>query len=381
MYRRILTSLVFETLVKYLQVQSSQWHTLKTKQFSYYEQTRSQTVPEKEDGLETLMYLLRYLLQHLPETVLVLTGSSVDECPLGYFCSMVADRLRAEPYLFNPYLNLLAAIADTSKQSADAVYEFIEKAPTEHVSWALMTNALNEGERLLHSDSAQRGLLDPDVTGFIAILGLFTSVLRHGSACPNIRSNLQVDTVTLCLRLLHHPVHVMLKAGVCSLLSCVACDTVYAQSILRQLELGRIVTADSASGIAYELENVESPSQAYPLTASFLRLVLTVIHSLSPRVVLASSIFPSLFHFVLHTVFLRLDQRSYLPTRPGEKWTLGSLCFQFLSTFLTLFDQFASNVLSDADRPLQQRLMGLVVDLLCGDDILRKVRFQGLPHS
>ena len=121
MYRRILTSLVFETLVKYLQVQSSQWHTLKTKQFSYYEQTRSQTVPEKEDGLETLMYLLRYLLQHLPETVLVLTGSSVDECPLGYFCSMVADRLRAEPYLFNPYLNLLAAIADTSKQSADAV--------------------------------------------------------------------------------------------------------------------------------------------------------------------------------------------------------------------------------------------------------------------
>lgn len=76
-YRRILTSLVFETLVKYLQVQSSQWHTLKTKQFSYYEQTRSQTVPEKEDGLETLMYLLRYLLQHLPETVLVLTGSSV----------------------------------------------------------------------------------------------------------------------------------------------------------------------------------------------------------------------------------------------------------------------------------------------------------------
>lgn len=147
---------------------------------------------------------------------------------------MVADRLRAEPYLFNPYLNLLAAIADTSKQSADAVYEFIEKAPTEHVSWALMTNALNEGERLLHSDSAQRGLLDPDVTGFIAILGLFTSVLRHGSACPNIRSNLQVDTVTLCLRLLHHPVHVMLKAGVCSLLSCVACDAVYAQSILRR---------------------------------------------------------------------------------------------------------------------------------------------------
>ena len=84
---------------------------------------------------------------------------------------------------------------------------------------------------------------------------------------------------------------------------------------------------------------------------------------------------------MLHTVFLRLDQQSYLPTRPGEKWTLGSLCFQFLSTFLTLFDQFASNVLSDADRPLQQRLMGLVVDLLCGDDILRKVRFQGFPHS
>ena len=60
---------------------------------------------------------------------------------------------------------------------------------------------------------------------------------------------------------------------------------------------------------------------------------------------------------------------------------MSSLCLQFLSAFLTLFDQFASNVLSDADRPLQQRLMGLVVDLLCGDDMLRKVGHQRSNHS
>ena len=364
--------MLLETLQHYLLIQSSQWHTLKSKQFSYYEQTESSPY-EKEDGVETLLYLLQYLLQQLPGVTLSLSGSSVEECPLAYFCSIISDRLRAEPYLFNPYINLLSAIANTSQQSAEAVYQFIDKAPSEHVSWTLMLNSLNEGEQLMQTDSAQRGLLDPDVTGFIAILGLLSSVLRHGSDCPSIRSNLQINTVTLCIRLLHQPVHIVLKARICSLLGCVASDPSYAHLLLHQLECGRILSTDVSTGLRYELETIETGSEAYPLTSSFLQLLVVIIHTLSPPVVLSSSVFPTLLQFVLQVVFLRCSQRVFLPTRPGEKWLLSSLCLQFLSSFLPLFQELSNDVLSESDRSLQQRLSGLIGELLCGNEVLHQI--------
>lgn len=372
-YCRILNSLLLKTLQHYLLIQSSQWHTLKSKQFSYYEQTQSESFREKEDGIETLLYLLQYLLQQLPGITISLSGSSVEECPLAYFCSMISDRLRAEPYLFNPYLNLLAAIANTSQSSADAVYQFIEKAPSEHISWTLMLNSLNEGEQLMQTDTAQRGLLDPDVTGFIAILGLLSSVLRHASDCSSIRSNLQVNTVTLCIRLLHQPVHIVLKARICSLLECVVSDPHYAQLLLQQLEYGRILSTDTSSGLRYELETIETGSEAYPLTCSFLRLLLAITDSLSPRVVLASNAFPTFLQFVIRDVFLRCEQRVCLPTRPAEKWLMISLCLQFLSSFLPLFQELSIDVLSESDRNLQQRLASVIGELLCGNEVLHQI--------
>ena len=142
---------------------------------------------------------------------------------------MLSDRLRAEPYLFNTYIYLLAAIAGTSSASADAVYEFIEKAPSEHVSWPIMVNALNEAERLLQSEGAQRGLLDPDLTGFIAILTLLANIIRRSTACPTIRSSLQANTIEVCLKLLHQPLHVALKARLCQVLAAIA-----ARGVLRR---------------------------------------------------------------------------------------------------------------------------------------------------
>ena len=372
-YQRILDSLVLKTLQQYLFIQSSQWHTLKSKQFSYYEQTQSESVREKEDGIETLLYLLQYVLHQLPGIAISLSGSSVEECPLAYFCSMISDRLRAEPYLFNSYVNLLAAIANTSQSSADAVYQFIEKAPSEHISWTIMLNSLNEGEQLMQTDTAQRGLLDPDVTGFIAILGLLSAVLRHASDCSSIRSNLQVNTVTLCIRLLHQPVHIVLKARICSLLECVVSDPSYAQLVLRQLEYGRILSTNTSSGLRYELATIETSSEAYPLTSSFLKLLLAIIHSLSPRVVLGSSAFPTLLQFVIQDVFLRCEQRVCLPTRSAEKWLLISLCLQFLSSFLPLFQELSSDILSESDRSLQQRLANMIGELLCGNEVLHQI--------
>ena len=256
-YERILFLLLYELLQQYLLLQSSQWHTIVSKQFYLYEETGKEP-SDKADGVETIVYLLQFVLFHLPGLEVTLSGNTVEENILAYFCTMLSDRLRAEPYLFNTYIYLLAAIASTSSTSADAVYAFIDKAPSEHVSWPIMVNALNEAEKLLQSEGAQRGLLDPDLTGFIAILTLLKSIILNTTSCPTIRSSLQENTIQVCLKLLHQPIHVVLKAKLCEVLAAIAREESYAKTILKQLEYGRILTADSNTGIAWELESVET---------------------------------------------------------------------------------------------------------------------------
>ena len=62
-FNRIVSKIVYELLRSYLFVQSSQWHTIPSKQFMLYEQAAAG--PEKEDGLENVIYLLQLVLERL----------------------------------------------------------------------------------------------------------------------------------------------------------------------------------------------------------------------------------------------------------------------------------------------------------------------------
>ena len=402
-YQRILFLLLYELALQYLQVQAAQWHTIVSKQFVLYEQTGKEP-SDKADGLETLVYFIQFVLFHLPGLQVTLSGNSVEENILAYFCTMLSDRLRAEPYLFNTYIYLLAAIAGTSSASADAVYEFIEKAPSEHVSWPIMVNALNEAERLLQSEGAQRGLLDPDLTGFIAILTLLANIIRRSTACPTIRSSLQANTIEVCLKLLHQPLHVALKARLCQVLAAIAREECYAELILKQLEYGRILNIDPAiagiasampgvgayatgsatnpdntagtagsvsgactGGIAWELEAVEAGAQAYPLSTSFLELVLALFRTLGSKRLLRSPVFPSVMRFAIHNVFLRSGERSYLTIRSGERWYAERLCCELMTAAVKMMNEAGEDAL------VEERAWLVTAELLRGGELLRRL--------
>ena len=371
-FARIITNVAFDLVSRYLLVQSSQWHTIHSKQFSLYESMEGGR-QEDEDGLETIVYLLDYLFSHLPGLSIVLTGNSVEECTLPYFCTMLSDRLRAEPYLLNSYLRLLAAMASTSPSSAEAVYQFIDTAPSEHVSWSIMVNALNECEKLIATDGGQRSLLNTDLTGLVAMLRLMIQVLRHTSNCPNILASLQVNTVHLCIRLLYQPIHVMLKAELLAFLTCVASNASYAQLILEQLEVGHILDSGAQQGLLYELETVEASFQAYPLTLHFLELTKKLIEVLGVSSVVASPVFPHLFAFVLRHVFARYDLLSYLPLRSGEKWALASESLAILSEVFAYFPAVCGAASSDAPELVKSRLCDAVGELLSTDAAIQKL--------
>ena len=371
-FSTIITSVAFDLISRYLLVQSSQWHTIHSKQFSLYESMEAGG-QEEEDGLETIVYLLDYLFSHLPGLSIVLTGNSVEECTLPYFCTMLSDRLRAEPYLLNSYLGLLASMASTSQSSAEAVYQFIDTAPSEHVSWSIMVNALNECEKLIATDGGQRSLLNTDLTGLVAMLRLMIQVLRHTSNCPNILSSLQVNTVHLCIRLLYQPIHVMLKAELLAFLTCIASNASYAQLILEQLEVGHIIDSGAQQGLLYELETVEASFQAYPLTLHFLELIQKLIDVLGVSSVVSSAVYPQICSFVLHHVFAKYDLLSYLPTRSGEKWRLASESLAILSAIVSYFPAVCGSSSSDASDLVQTRLCETVGELLSADSVIQKL--------
>lgn len=331
---------------------------------------------DSSDGIENIVYLLQFILSKLPGLNIVLSGSDLEDNILPYFCSMISDRLRAEPYLFNTYINLLTAIAKTSQVSANSVYEFIDKAPSEFVSWPIMMGCLNEAEKLIHSENAQRGLLDQDLTGFICILDLITEVMKNTSSCPNIHGNMQVDTIQLYIKLLHEPVHVLLKSKILSILTCFAQNYSYAMMILTQLEYGRILTADNSAGIRYELLQVETPARMYPLTTAFLQLLLQLTQTCSAATIVSSSCFPHVIDFVINTVFNEYDLRNSFPLRSGEKYKVASLCLQFLSSFLTIFPEVFGNRDNAGNRPVLERLCLIISELLSYNDVMNKVRMR-----
>ena len=339
----IFTHICYELLYTYLLVQASQWHTIHSKQFAFYEAIDGGK-SEDEDGLETIVYLFEYLFYHLHGIHVTLSPSSVDETPFIYFCTMLSDRLRAEPYLLNSYLRLLTAIASTSKTSAEAVYQLIDSAPSEHVSWAIMMNALNECQTLVERDGGQRSLIDTDLTGLCAMLGLMIQVMKNTMDCPSILSSIQGNTVHLCIRLLYQPVHVILKTQLVQFLTCVVDNPAYAKLVLQQMEVGHMI--DDAHGLLYELDVVESSLQAYPLTLYFLQLITKLLQVLGVVQILESPVFPPILDFMINRVLLQAELRNYLPHRNGEKWELANEVLIFLrhvvQAFMTQWNQWDS---------------------------------------
>lgn len=377
----IITSLFYQVVYTCLSVQSSYWHTLVSKQFAMYEEKETAS---SADGLETIIYLLQFILSKLPGLQINLSGSDMEDNILPYFCTMVSDRLRAEPYLFNSYINLLTAIANTSQVSADSVYSFIDKAPSEFVSWPIMIGCLNEAEKLIHSDAAQRGLIDHDLTGFICILDLITAVMKNSSSCRSLHTNMRSDTIQMYIKLLHEPVHVLLKSKILAVLTCFAKDNSLAMTILGQLEYGRILTKEKNTGIRYELESIETPAGMYPLTSHFLRLLLQLTSSCSPYTVINSPSFPSILDYIINGVFLQYDIRNSTVFRSGEKYKIASLCVELLSVFMSIFpDVFGdkknqnnpNNANNQNNQMVLERLCMVISELLSYTDITSKVCF------
>ena len=335
----------------------------------------SEGVSSSKDGIETIIFLLQFIFSKLPGLHVKLLSNDMENDIIPYFCNMISDRLRAEPYLFYAYISLLTSIAKTSQQSADSIYTFIDKSPSEFVSWPILIGSLSEAEKLIHTDNAQRGLLDIDLIGFVGILDLITAVMENATSCPNIRGNMQANTVELFIKLLHEPIHVMLKSKILSVLVCYAKEPIYAKMILQQLEYGAIISNNPATGIRFEFLNIETPSCLFALTSSFLELLIQLVKTCTADVFISSPCFPVVFDFVVNVVLKDYHVRNSLNHRAGEKFFIASLSIQFLTLLLSIFSRVYQErfKLSPENSIILERLSFIIHEVLGNQEFVRNV--------
>jgi hypothetical protein len=93
------------------------------------------------------------------------------------------------------------------------------------------------------------------------------------------------------------------------------------------------------SGLWFDLEETEKASRSYPLTTSFMRLLLELLYAAPVPVLLGDGyrqpgILPYL-QFVLRGVFIKLDDRQYAD--PSERWAMAECT---LAIFCKLLEDF-----------------------------------------
>ena len=127
------------------------------------------------------------------------------------------------------------------------------------------------------------------------------------------------------------------------------------------------VSGACTGGIAWELEAVEAGAQAYPLSTSFLELVLALFRTLGSKRLLRSPVFPSVMRFAIHNVFLRSGERSYLTIRSGERWYAERLCCKLMTAAVKMMNEAGEDAL------VEERAWLVTAELLRGGELLRRL--------
>lgn len=112
-------------------------------------------------------------------------------------------------------------------------------------------------------------------------------------------------------------------------------------------------------GVQTELEEIESRNEEYPLTRAMLELLDSLTDFPIPRLLGVGQRNPGFdpyLHFIINTVFLRFNTRSY--KNPAEKWEVANAC---LKIFFKLIKQY---------EPTVEDFIGCKVELQGGESTL-----------
>ncbi|KAG8041529.1 hypothetical protein G9C98_002822 [Cotesia typhae] len=334
----------------------------------------------KKDPLE-LNLVLEYWCQndnvtHLSSNVHV-TRLPARQVALFKFVRLAGEILPAG--LFVPYLKMIASLA-SSPQAARHAFNFLKPngSSGSTISWDHFFNSLNRyyynlrqelppsQDTIYRQHCHPKGITPQEVKGLEAVLNVVQVVAKYDEMSRiAICEHPGWKVIPALIGLVGCAMPIPLKGVLVRTLAALAKSPESSSTIWQSLEVAQILcTIPTTSsyqprGVQTELEEIESRNEEYPLTRAMLELLDALVDYPIPRLLGVGQRNPGFdpyLYFIINTVFLRFNTRSY--KNPKEKWLVADAC---LKIFNKLIAQYEPNV---------EDFVGCRVELQGGDSTL-----------
>ncbi|XP_034945477.1 nuclear pore complex protein Nup205 [Chelonus insularis] len=313
----------------------------------------------KKDPLK-LNLVLDYWYQHNENHISVHSRLPARQVALFKFVRLAGEILPAG--LFVPYLKMIASLA-SSPQAARHAFNFLKPngSSGSTISWDHFFNSLNRyyynlrqelppsQDTIYRQRNHPKGITPHEVKGLEAVLNVVQVVAKYD----------EMSRVAICdhpgwkvipslIGLVGCAMPIPLKGVLVRTLAALAKSPESSYTIWQSLEAAQILcTIPTTSsyqprGVQTELEEIESRNEEYPLTRAMLELLDSLTDYPIPRLLGVGQRNPGFdpyLQFIINTVFLRFNTRSY--KNPGEKWQVADLC---LNIFYKLLTQYEPNI-------------------------------------
>ncbi|CAG0902070.1 unnamed protein product, partial [Darwinula stevensoni] len=309
------------------------------------------------------------------------------------------------PALFVSYVDMLASLA-ASPKAAPKAFQLLKlnsfgqggsKISWDHFFWSLTQyyHSLRHEESIgtmtalvpgmgpraaapTPAPTPSKGISPQEVAGLQAVLRLVTAIAGSSESLRlALYEHPSWAPVVVMMGLITCPIPIALKAELLTCLQAFAASPEIAPIIWQGISgaglLQENISAFSASkGIAMELEEIETRGEEYPMTRAFLGLLSMLMES-GPLPTSFPAVIPPFLHFLINSVFLKHQARSY--RNAMEKWEVGSLCLEILEKSLSVYEATKADFAPLAAPPpgfhiLQlllkdSQLLQMVVNVIC----------------
>ncbi|XP_066588183.1 nuclear pore complex protein Nup205-like isoform X2 [Prorops nasuta] len=262
--------------------------------------------------------------------------------------------------LFVPYLKMVASLA-SSPQAAKQAFDFLKpngSAGSTTISWDHFFNSLNHYHSKLREElppsqdtvyrqrSHPKGITPHEVKGLEAVLLVVQVIAKYD----------EMSRVAICehpswkvlpslIGLVGCTIPILLKATLVRTLAALARSPDSSSTVWQSLEAAQILSTIPTTssyrprGVQTELEEVESRNEEYPLTRAILELLDVLTDFPIPRLLGVGQRNPGFdpyLYFLVNTVFLRFNTRSY--KNPAEKWEVAETCLKIFSKLIRQYE-------------------------------------------
>ncbi|XP_044009117.1 nuclear pore complex protein Nup205 [Aphidius gifuensis] len=261
--------------------------------------------------------------------------------------------------LFVSYLKMIASLA-SSNQAARHAFNFLKPngSSGSTISWDHFFSSLSRyyynlrqelppsQDTIYRQRNHPKGITPHEVKGLEAVLNVVQVVAKYD----------EMSRVAICdhpgwgllpslIGLVGCAMPIPLKGVLIKTLAALAKSSESSSTIWQSLEAAQILcTIPTTSsyqprGVQTELEEIESRNEEYPLTRAMLELLDALTDFPIPRLLGVGTRNPGFdpyLYFIINTVFLRFNTRSY--KNSGEKWQVAELCLRIFEKLISQYE-------------------------------------------